>query len=178
MRSPVLFLKRAIFRKKPSIPEYKGELRFERMSGSNNKVLSGKYFTGKFEYGYDGFLVFDSNQKIVGYYWYNLNQPSIINIPKIPKDSPWIFNMFVYEEHRGHGYQKEMLKHFEVMFSSYKWLYADIRLDNTPSIKSFLKLGYGEIGIYYIVVMGIRRIRSLNFKFGYWNRKKKHKYKF
>lgn len=176
--TPILLLKRAIFRKETSLVAYKGKCSFERMSESSNEVLQNKYFTSKLKYGYDGFLVYDNKQNLIGYYWYTLNQPSIINLPKIPKNTPWVFNMYVYKGHRGHGYQKEMFKHFEATFSDFRWVFGDVRLNNAPSVKSFLKVDYLEIGVYYIVVIGIRRIRSLNYKFGYWNKKKKHIYKF
>jgi len=83
--------------------------------------------------------------------------------------------MYVNKELRKKGYQKQMLIHFEKTFRNYNELYADVRLDNYPSISNFLKLNYIENGIYYVLVIGFR-FKNLYFTIKYWDKNRKHIY--
>lgn len=167
----------AIFRKETNSIQ-QSDLIFKKISESNDDIVHTKDFRRKLSQKYDGFLVYDKSDNLIGYYWYTINTPPPTSIPKIPKNTPWRFNVFVFEEHRGHGYQKEMSKHALSYFKDYKYFYCDILLDNAPSLKNILKMGYEPCGIYYILIFGIRRYKYLNFKIGYWDKNKKHKYKF
>lgn len=168
----------AIFVKKPLATIYESELTYERISLSKNGILQSADFRRKKRYGYDGYLFYNVDNNLVGFYWYSISKAPPTSIPKIPNNSVWIFNMLVFEKYRGKGYQKEMLKHFDNQFQDYENLYSDILFDNIPSIKSFLKMGYQECGIYHIIIFGIRRYRFLNLRIGYWDRNRKHQYTF
>lgn len=176
--SPLKYRRMAIFKKSPSLIDEIISLQAERISQSKHEITKAVDFKRKIYYGYDGYLFYDTNENAVGYYWYTINQPPPTSIPKIPKSSVWIFNMLVFDEFRGNGYQREMLKHFDRTFRQYESLYADILFNNIASIKNFLKVGYKENGVYWIVILGIRRYKNLNLKFGRWNQNKKHDYNF
>lgn len=174
---PIKLLKMAIFHKSPIDVDYTADLSYEPISLSKNDIVNSGLFKQRVRLQYDGFLFYDQNCELVGYYWYTIGKRPPTVIPKIPSDAVWIFNMLVFENYRGHGYQKKMLKHFESNFRDYRSLYSDIHLHNIPSIKSFLKEGYRRCGIYYVLIIGIR-FRNLNVKLGYWSKTAKHKYKY
>lgn len=142
--------------------------------------IQNKDFTikNKFNQKYKGYLFYDLKHNFVGYYFYTINKPPLNSIPKIPKNSPWIFSMYVQPEHRGNNYQFEMLKHFEQLMSlkSYGILYCDVMNSNIASIKTFLKAGYQECGVYRIFIIGLRRFNWLNLKFGSWYKNESHNY--
>lgn len=165
-----------VFRRVPSLEEFVSDLSFQKISESDNEILDSKDFQNKTKNKYNGYLVYNKANDLIGYYWYTINKPPATVIPRIPKDVVWMFNLFVFENYRGNGYQKQMMKHFEKTFSNYQYLYVDILLNNTPSIKSVLKTGYKPCGIYYILVIGIRT-KNLNIKMGYWSKTAKHKYR-
>lgn len=176
--SPIKFRRMAIFRKVPSNDPFESELWFERISMSKNQIVATKDFERKLRYNYDGYLVYTHSGKLVGYYWFTKDIAPPTSIPKIPIGAVWIFNMYIFEQYRGNGWQKEMLRHFENEFRDSEILYADILLDNVSSIKNFIRCGYLECGVYYILIFGIRRFRRLNVKIGYWNKSQRHKYNF
>lgn len=134
----------------------------------------------KLKQGYDGFCVFNKEGEWVGHYWFTLKTPPPTNISSIPQNALWVFNMFVSQNHRGHGYQKDMLVHLDSFAHQIgiAYIYADIQPENAPSIKTFLKANYQEAGVYKVAILGLRRYPFTNIKICRWNKTEKHTYKF
>lgn len=138
-----------------------------------------KYCMFRVHKGYKGIgLIHSTTNEFIGYGFYsNLLAPPT-NIPRIPQNSGWLFNTLIIEKYRGNGYQKLLISERIKRLKSdnqHVNIYTDIIESNIGSRKSFIKSGFKEFGIYYIMVLGIRRYSFLNLKIGYWNKSKKHK---
>lgn len=123
-------------------------------------------------------LVNKVNEELIGYGFFSDKITPPTNIPKLPKNSGWLFNTVILEKYRRNGYQKilisERIKRLRKLNEKII-IYTDILEDNYPSRKSFIKSNFLENGVYYIFVIGIRRFRFLNLKIGYWKKNEKHK---
>lgn len=123
-------------------------------------------------------LVDSGTEELIGYGFYSNTVAPPTNIPKLPKKCGWLFNTLILEKYRGNGYQKllisERIKRLRNINSDVI-IYTDILEENYSSRKSFLKSNFRECGVYYVLVLGIRRFRYFSLKIGYWRKSEGHK---
>lgn len=171
--NPITIKRNVVLCKVPSLASFKSELIFKKITKENYTLVNSLGFSRNFKYGYKGYLVYNKNSEMVGYCWYTENTSPPTHIPKIPKTGIWLFNMLVFENHRGHGFQRDMLRYLEYKLKKKEIIFVDIKQDNIPSLKNVLREGYEQKGIYYVLFIGLRRSKYLNFKIGYWAKNKK-----
>lgn len=148
-----------------------------------NKIVVSKdildYCIFRINKGYQGICIINKiNNELIGYAFYSSHLTPPTNIPRLPKNSGWLFNDLIVEKYRGNGYQKLLISERIKRLKSENQhvnIYTDIIESNIGSRKSYIKAGFKELGVYYIMVLGIRRYNFLNLKIGYWNKSKKHK---
>ena len=183
---PVIFAKMFVYKRQSEERnldiELKG-LRVEELSIAllENINIDEKhiiFFNNRLKQRYEGVLLLDEENNLIGYsFWTKKGNLPPTNIPRIPSNAIWVFNSFILEEYRGKGYQKIIIqerdKFIQKKYKDYG-IYSDIYESNYASRKSVIKSGFVPNGVYYICIIGMRRNRFLNIRFGWWFKNKKH----
>lgn len=185
MRFPLIFIKELVYEKDIASHEsigayppnvFSDDITLETLEKYNIPSDIYDYCTFRVKRGFKGvFAISKATNEVMGYSFYSTDKTPPTNIPKKPPyNSVWIFNDFVIEKFRGMGLQKFMIDKRLEKNNNLDIAYTDILESNIASRKSYLNSGFEESGVYYIMVLGIRRYKYLNIKMGYWNKNKKH----
>lgn len=153
----------------------------------NNKNISKDKFllsrrrdlSGLLKQGHQGFGLYDkNNNKFFAYAWIASQRDSTppAHIKKMPEDSFWDHFTRVSEGYQGHGYQRLLIQerriYLEKKYGGNIKLFSDTSIDNTPSRKNLLKMGFKEYGVYTSLFVRIA-FKSV-FLYTNWNKNKKH----
>jgi hypothetical protein len=125
--------------------------------------------------GYKGFAGFTKDTaQCIGYSWYAVDKPPGTSIPKVPKNVVWRFNLHIRDIFRGRRYQRNFHQFCDSRNFFVNYIYSDVSPSNISSRRNLLASKAQEAGVYYILILGIRRIKWLNYRLGYWNNQEKH----
>ena len=123
--------------------------------------------------GHLGFVCVNVNtSECVGYFWIAIDKPPLNGIPKIPLNAAWFFNDFVREDYRSMGCQRLMIAYKLDYLKRYKdiEIYADVTSIKKGIPRNYQNSGFVECGIYYILILGIRRFKYFNLTIFYWSK--------
>lgn len=136
-----------------------------------------KIFNKMLNYNHIGLIVLDLVNECVAYGWIAVGNYKPDHLPRMPKNSAWLYFDRVKNGYNGRGLQRLLIKkRIEFVFKNYGniEIYSDTSIINTPSRINYLRCGFYEYGIYYILNAGTRSIPSFYLSLGKWFKNKKH----
>lgn len=161
---------------KVKILKNKEDLNIENEWFNNKK----NFFDKLIDEGNIGIVLFSpQNNDVIGYGWMAISKFDSCpeHLSKIPRNSAWIHFDRIKENYQGNGYYKFLLKkRVEFLKKEYEveYIYIDTSKNNIPARIAQKKVGFSELGIYYVLSIGTKKITSCFYQIGYWFKNKKH----
>jgi RimJ/RimL family protein N-acetyltransferase len=168
----------------PSVPVVKGakpvfrkieEFDLERDSWLAERRKTFSQFLAEGQLGFQ--LVDSLMNECVAYGWVAINGAKPNHLPTIPQGVCWFHYDRVKDDYQGGGYYKYMLfKRLEFLRNNFGDIevYCDTAINNLPARWAQKKVGFKEVGVYYVISVGSKRIPYCFWQWGKWSKDERH----